>query len=135
MVSLDELTMALEKCWSKDTSMSEDWTSENPPRYQCAVSACVVADYMGGDLLNAYAQLPTKEEESHYWNVLKDGTEVDTTRHQFPEGTIIPEGKPKPKQFDSTYAYVLSIEKTKTRYEILSDRVEKILGPAPYKPK
>lgn len=77
-VWLAELRSALEWAWSADTSAAQDWTPTNPSRGQCAVTAMVVQDRFGGELLRV-----VNEGESHYFNRLNDGTEVDLTRDQF----------------------------------------------------
>ena len=100
-MNLDTLKKALQKCWSKETSYSpEKWSEENPALGQCAVTALVVKDYLGGDILWAEALLPDGQKISHYFNFI-DGEEVDLTRSQFPEGTIIPKGIEKKKDFVS----------------------------------
>ena len=115
--------------WSSATSSDKDrWTPENPAWGQCAVTACVVNDYRGGELVWAQAQLPNGESISHYFNKLLDGTVVDLTREQFPAGTIVPEGVPKTKGFATTRAYVLSFNVTRQRYDTLKKTVDEMVG-------
>ena len=45
---------------------------------QCAVTALVVQDFLGGELIRAFVC-----GESHYWNRLPDGSELDLTADQF----------------------------------------------------
>lgn len=65
---LDALTSALQKSWSADTSSTPRWTETNRAKGQCAVTACVVQDYFGGDILNTVATLPSSETVSHNFN-------------------------------------------------------------------
>jgi hypothetical protein len=96
----------IQEAWSADTSMADDWTPENPAKGQCAVTALVVQDLLGGKLLRAVV-----EGESHYFNQLPDGSWLDLTWSQFPEGAGI-DALPQERTRD----YVLSFEHTRTRY-------------------
>lgn len=126
-MKLSHLEEALTKCWDRKTSSDpEHWISENPAWGQCAVTALVVNDYLGGDIVWAEAKLPDGRQISHYFNLMK-GEEVDLTRRQFPEGTIIPQGIEKKKEYASTRDYVLSFQATQQRYEILKDKVDETL--------
>jgi hypothetical protein len=121
-ILLEALQQALRTCWSADTSASSEWSADNCARGQCAVTACVVQDYLGGDILNTVATLPNGETVSHYFNLI-DGQAVDCTHQQFPDGTTFSEPAPKTKGFPSTRAYCLSYEHTARRYELLRERV------------
>lgn len=124
----DSLVKALQKSWSRETSYSPDsWTSDNPALGQCAVSALVANDYLGGEIIWSDAVLPSGEKISHYFNLI-NGQEIDLTRSQFPEGTVIPQGQAKTKDFATTRDFMLSNEITKNRYEILKNRVERYLN-------
>lgn len=119
----DELFAAVEGSWDAETSASpEKWSPENRALGQCAVTACIVQDYLGGDVLNTVATLPDGSTDSHYYNVI-DGEEVDLTRSQFPDGTTFTEGMPKTGKHATTREYVLDNPATRDRYEILKERV------------
>lgn len=123
-ILINTIESSLLKSWGKDTSSDPDnWTKENPAWGQCAVTALIVNDYFGGKLLWANAALPDGRNISHYFNNI-DGKEIDLARRQFPDGTAIPEGIDKMKTFSSTRDYVLSFEATRTRYEILKEKVK-----------
>lgn len=64
------------------------------------------------------AIMPDGRHVSHYFNLLPGETtgEVDLTREQFPEGTILAQGIPKTKGFPTTRDYILSFNSTKARY-------------------
>ncbi|MFZ3032197.1 MAG: hypothetical protein WA082_04120 [Candidatus Moraniibacteriota bacterium] len=118
-MSLSNLEKALRKSWAKETSYFPDlWTADNSALGQCAVTALVVNDYLGGEIVWAEAVLPDGQTISHYFNLI-DGKEIDLTRSQFPERTAIPKGVMKNKNFTTTRDFVLSSENTRKRYEIL----------------
>ena len=125
---IDQLLPALRRSWSRETSAGATlWTPENPAWGQCAVTSLVVQDYFGGDIVWAVATPPEEIEPgvkdySHYFNLI-GGKELDLTREQFPTGTHIPRGIPKPKSFSTTREYLLSNENTKSRYVTLSQEV------------
>jgi hypothetical protein len=113
---IDQLTRAIRLAWTPQTSVADYWDTANPARGQCAPTALVVQDSLGGELLRGEL-----EGTSHYWNLLPDGTEVDLTREQFKRfepGSIQPR----------TREYVLSYPDTDRRYRILSQRVKKHLA-------
>jgi len=127
-MSIRSLESALSRAWSKETSADpKSWTPANPSWGQCAITACVVNDYLGGKVVWAEAALPDGRKLSHYFNEV-GGNQFDLTRQQFPEGTVIPAGVDKKKEFETTRGYVLSFEKTRMRYDALKERVELILG-------
>lgn len=112
---VDELVHALQMSWDGRTSGDPDWSPEAPTRGQCAVSALVIQDEMGGDLVRAVV-----EGVSHYWNRLPNGSEVDVTRGQFehwcPVGLTVRDR-----------GYVLSSPDTAARYSLLRRRVDDLL--------
>ena len=128
MVDESKLEIALKNSWTKETSSSpKDWTCDNPAFGQCAVTSLIVNDYLGGEIVWANVVLPDGKEISHYFNKI-NGTERDFTKVQFPFGTAISKGVPKTKEFPSTRDYILSYLITQTRYEILKQKVQELLG-------
>ena len=126
-VKLPDLESALKDSWSRETSSDPDnWSEENPAWGQCAVTALIANDYLGGEIVWASAKLPDGKEISHYFNKI-DGKEIDFTITQFPQGTYILPGIPKTKNFQTTRKYVLSYAKTIERYNILKGHIEKLL--------
>jgi hypothetical protein len=109
------LFAAIRHAWGADTSMEPAWSAECPARGQCAVTALVVQDYLGGELMRAEV-----EGISHYWNLVSQ-EEVDLTREQFTNfaPTVV---RSRPRR------YVLSFTDTVQRYEKLKERVAEILG-------
>jgi hypothetical protein len=124
--------------WQVASHLYSAWTaltSNNPPLWtrhyrangQCAVSALVAQDVLGGDIVNCLATSPYGRPESHYANLLA-GEMRDFTRIQFPPGTTFSAYAPKPKTFASTREYLLSDAGTKARYERLAHRYRKFAG-------
>ncbi len=84
----------IRKSWCKKTSSSPDrWTTDNPALGQCAVTALLLQDMAGGEILKT----DIKGFGSHYWNMLvypEDVTiDYDLTRGQFPDDIKITEAK------------------------------------------
>lgn len=133
--STDVLLLALRESWSSETSADPAcWTPDTPSAGQCAVTACVLQDFLGGDVVWAAAEYPNLSRHSHYFNRLDDGTILDLTIDQFPSGTVLsPEqgcartsgGATVP--FASTRAYILSFPATHRRYEMLREGVRRYL--------
>ncbi len=127
----EELRSLLRKSWSRETTADPEYWSPNYPAWgQCAVTALVVQDFFGGELLRTWVRLaddnsgrPT--QGSHYWNLLPDGKEADLTREQFPKGTIVPKGELR------TRTYVMSFAPARKRYSLLRLAVENLIQPNP----
>ena len=116
--TLYRLQRAIEDSWSKDTAKGE-WKRSVPSLNQCAVTALVVQDYLGGDLLRC----EMTDGDSHYWNKIGEA-EIDLTKSQFEhtDGQPIRETAAiRPRE------YVLSFEETRKRYELLAKTVASIL--------
>ena len=113
---LAELRMELHLFgWSAQTSSSKLWDSNHSSRGQCAVTALVVQDRYGGDLLRVVVNDPELPglSGSHYYNRLPDGRIVDLTRNQF--SSWRPEGPPEVRPRE----YLLANESTAERYRLL----------------
>ena len=103
---VDDLARRLEDSWTRETSADPlRWSAENSAYGQCAVSALIVQDHFGGELLRARV-----DGISHYWNRLPTGLEVDLTRKQFGSNPYVPAGEVKSRDF------VLSFPETADRY-------------------
>lgn len=76
---LDVLEEFLPKCWSKETAYKNEWDKDNPSKNQCAVTAMIVQDIVGGVILCC----PTSDGDSHFYNKFDDGSEYDLTEDQF----------------------------------------------------
>lgn len=91
--SFNDLERAIRKGWGADTTTPEhrpDWTPANPARDQCGVTALVVHDLLGGDLIRGEVHVDGERVDYHWWNRLGMGVEVDLTREQFgPEEKVV----------------------------------------------
>ena len=114
-MDLDELARALERVWCADTAMGE-WDEDCPSMNQCVVTALIVQDYFGGELLRC----EMTDGNSHYWNRLPDGTEVDLTAEQFE--WIIGEPLRETVEVRDRDSVLLSPD-TRCRYELLRSRL------------
>lgn len=85
--TLTDIERAVRAAWSRETcdpADLDDWTPDNPSRGQCGVTALVLNDLLGGDLLVAEVLHPDGTRQGfHWWNQLGRGIEVDLTREQF----------------------------------------------------
>jgi hypothetical protein len=116
-VDIETLRTLLEQAWAAETSYEPNrWTSKNPAWGQCAVSALVVQDHFGGELLHGLVA-----GHEHYWNRIRGGREVDLTQHQFPQDAGAPS-----KVDVQTREFVLSFPATRRRYDRLLDRLRQM---------
>jgi hypothetical protein len=108
------LREAVEASWSQETSATPSlWSPENPARGQCAVTALIVQDWLGGDLIRGIIN-----GESHYWNRIDTCEIVDWTLQQFVSPRLEGGGVRRER------SYVLSFPATASRYEALKRAVE-----------
>jgi len=119
---MDEYTLKLilEECWGEDTALG-DWNPNVPSTNQCAVTALVVQDIMGGELWRC----PMTGGGSHYWNQTPKYGDADFTSEQF----LYMDSQPVREEREiRSREYVLSYPNTMLRYAILLKRVaEKII--------
>ena len=94
VLTLRALEDAIRHSWARDTCDPTDvevWSTTNPARGQCPVTALVVHDLLGGQLLEAEVQQADGTPQGfHYWNRLA-AVEVDLTREQFDAGEVVGE--------------------------------------------
>jgi hypothetical protein len=80
-----DVAEAVRDAWTAATSTDpEAWTAQNPAYGQCAVTALVVQDALGGEILRGRVG-----QTSHYLNRLPDGSLLDLTWEQFPDGALM----------------------------------------------
>lgn len=122
-MDINRLAEALYKSWSKETcflAYQKDWSHKNPAFGQCAITALIVQDFFGGEILYC-------KHYHHYWNRLPNGEEIDLTRSQFGnEVRLCVDG-------NASREYILesdSAKKAKTleRYLLLKNRMNKIIN-------
>jgi hypothetical protein len=126
MWTLVDLERAIRTSWSLDTCDPvdrADWHPDNPSRGQCGVTAMVLNDLLGGELVIGEVHVAGERTGMHYWNRFGAGIDVDLTREQFrPEESVVggqvverPEGPPR---------------RCREEYELLRDRVLALVSPA-----
>lgn len=84
-----DTTRKTKKAWSKETCYEPQqnaWNENNPAMGQCYVTALIVNDYFGGEIVKA----KSSNGISHYWNKI-EGKDIDLTRSQFPDDEIFSE--------------------------------------------
>lgn len=91
----------LSKIWAYETSYfsRKKYEESGIKSYgQCYVSACIVFIIFGGKLKRARIK-----NDTHYWNILPDGTEIDLTSDQYDGDGIHPisEGRTIDRNKDS----------------------------------
>ena len=112
---IDDIEKIIEMSWSKETcypTSCESWSSENRSLGQCAITALIVNDFMGGKIMRCMV-----DDISHYYNLI-NGEVIDYTAQQFK--FVIPNyslGEERSRE------YLLSNEDTKKRYKLLLKNV------------
>jgi hypothetical protein len=127
MLTVETLRPIVRAAWGPDTcypNASEEWGPDNPGRGQCGMTALVVQDLLGGDLILAEVHVDGVKDGNHYWNRLPDGTEVDLTADQFLSGEVIANPQVVHRPPDAPRRF-------RARYELLRARVLAALEPAP----
>jgi hypothetical protein len=122
-ISIELIENALRKAWSKETCYlpdQEKWSSQNPAFGQCAVTALIIQDFFGGEILYCV-------HYHHYWNRLPNGEEIDLTRSQFGDDVKPCVDKVVPRE------YILESEsakkvKTLERYLLLRNKIDEIIN-------
>ncbi len=91
-LTLAGLESAIRASWSLETCDPTDipnWSPAEPSLGQCAVTALVVHDLLGGELLEAEVEHADGSPQGfHYWNRFA-GVDVDLTRRQFAKGEVV----------------------------------------------
>lgn len=122
--SLENLICALQASWTADTCFdAAQWSDTNPARGQCVVSSLVIQKYLGGDLLR-YRVSGHGTKETHYCNILQDGTILDTTASQYKLPMTFRVDPVTLGSFVSIREKRLADGGTRTRYKLLLSRVE-----------
>ncbi|WP_052868788.1 YunG family protein [Streptomyces niger] len=92
---LTDIERAIRSSWSAETCTPEfrsRWTTDNPARDQCGVTAMVLNDLLGGELIRGEVHVNGERVDYHWWNRLGMGVEIDLTREQFGPEEIVTEG-------------------------------------------
>ncbi|UYQ66501.1 hypothetical protein OGH68_13055 [Streptomyces peucetius] len=96
--TLTDIEHALRACWAADTCSPDDveragWSPGNPAWGHCDITALVVHDLLGGDLVVGEVHMDGEQHGFHWWNRLPGGTEIDLTRDQFRLGQTVTAGR------------------------------------------
>jgi hypothetical protein len=119
-VTLAGLETAIRSSWTREISEEPDkWSDDNPAWGTCAVTAFVVRDYLGGDLVIAGVVKDGQRVDRHVWNVLPSGLAVDLSREQFRNGETFEAPQPLTET---------TVPGTDERYRLLAERVREKLG-------
>lgn len=119
MVTLEAVRAALRASWGPDTCYPDamnSWGSENPARDQCGMTALVIQDLLGGELIIGEVHVDDRKVSNHYWNRLPDGTEVDLTSDQFFPHEVVVNGHAVLRPLDAPRRH-------RAQYELLKERV------------
>lgn len=107
----------LQTCWDRDTcypSLRKKWTHLRPETGQCAVTALVVQDLLGGEIV-------WNKDRNHYFNRVLPSQVLDLTLKQFDD---LHTEEYAQDGFGGYHDY-LKIDKTKTRAELLKSESTK----------
>ena len=111
MTSETEIKNRLLQCWSLQSSTL--WTSANPSRGQCGVTALVIHDNYGGEIYKT----KLRNGAWHYYNQI-EGKRFDFTDDQFVESVVY-------ENITSTREEAFS-DTNKKQYKYLSSAYKKL---------
>ncbi|MFD7227127.1 hypothetical protein [Streptomyces sp. NPDC059881] len=126
LIALDN---ALRASWATDTCSPDDliragWQPDNPGWGHCDITALIVNDIFGGDLMVGEVHLDGEQHGFHCWNRLPSGIELDLTREQFQHGQTITAAR-------SVTRPPGPLPRRREEYLLLRERVAKHLGHLP----
>jgi hypothetical protein len=118
---LADIERAVRQSWSPDTCPPESrarWNPDNPSWGQCGVTAMVLNDLLGGELIRGEViEAGGGFHDYHWWNRLGTGVEIDLTREQFQQGEVIRDGVPVARTPAHTW------KRLRPEYELLRKQV------------
>ncbi|MGR4882624.1 alpha/beta fold hydrolase [Streptomyces sp. LARHCF249] len=128
--SLADVEAAIRAGWSAETCSPDDverapWTADNPAWGHCDITALVVQDIVGGELMVGEVWLDGEQHGFHCWNVMPGGIQVDLTREQFRRGQTVTPGRLMGKRPGGR------LPRRWEEYQLLRRRVIDKLGPLP----
>lgn len=122
--TLTDLERAIRASWAADTCSPDDmarepWHPGNPAWGHCDITALLVYDLIGGDLVLGTVHLDGEQHGYHWWNRLA-GVDVDLTREQFRRGQVVVEERVVERPIPPPTRRL-------AEYELLRDRVRAAL--------
>ncbi len=128
-LTLTDITQAIRTGWAADTCSPDDltrspWTADNPAWGHCDITALVVHDFFGGELLAGEVYLDGEQQGYHMWNRLPSGIEIDLTHEQFRRGQVVSGRRVVERP-------VGRLPRRADEYELLRGRVWQALGRTP----
>lgn len=114
---------AIRESWGPDTrdpGEPGEWQHANPAHGQCFVTAALLHDLLGGDMVMGEVRSNGNSLGAHYWNRFA-GIDIDLTREQFSAGETVSSGRTVPRTPGP-------FRRCQAQYEILRDRVRDHLG-------
>ena len=129
VLTLSDVVDGLRAAWAADTCSPDDiarsaWSSVNPAWGHCDITALVVNDLFGGDLVMGEVYLDGQQNGYHWWNRLVSGLEIDLTQEQFRLGQSVTAAQVRRRPPGP-------LPKRREEYLLLRSRLEVRLGPLP----
>jgi len=129
MLTIGEIEAALRASWAADTCSPDDlqragWDPANPAWGHCDVTALLLHDIFGGDLVVGEVFADGEQQGFHWWNRLDSGVDIDLTRSQFQAGQQVIGAKVVKRPTDK-------LPRRHKEYLLLRERVEARLGRLP----
>jgi hypothetical protein len=127
--TLHDIENALRASWAADTCSPDDqeragWQAGNPAWGHCDITALLLHDLLGGDLIVGEVHQDGTQHGFHWWNRLPSGIEIDLTRDQFRTGQVISAARVVPRPAGRP-------PRRDAEYQLLRRRVADRLGPLP----
>ena len=122
---LTDIEAAVRGSWGADTYPPDSehaWPPDNPARGQCGVTALVLHDLLGGELMRGEVHVDGVRTDYHWWLRIGEGLEIDLTREQFAPEETVTEG--------TVVVRPPEIRRCREEYELLRARVLKRLDEA-----
>jgi hypothetical protein len=105
----------LEKAWSPETAFAGSkniyYPAPDKATGQCAVSALVVQQLLGGEIYTGFVIVSKNRKVRHYWNRIGE-LDIDLTWRQFEAGAMIVQDSIK----KTSRSQLMRNESTKERY-------------------
>lgn len=114
------MTSKIQRAWAADTAHMGQWDPEQPAKGQCAVTALLVQELLGGGIVKAdFTDI--EASGTHYWNMLPNGQALDLTQAQFTAWVEFSSVQPRDRE------HLLRDPDTFARYKRLKDRLGLLL--------